>query len=481
MKDHGPGHLVIHGMSSPRGNRRCFRPLHFRSIDHVLSDCEDCSTLRYWSALSPSGSNDCGMAGSVSKSVDSFVHDQPCSAAKRILCDMNPSATSFEVSFKSDSLSRNSWINEGTLGSSVDINPLTGTARSEAVNGHSINSTFDVLLSKREAFQPSKGLIIGYIDIFDKMHIEMDIVIHSFPSGWANIIHCTPSGDYPRLPAIFIHPDSAAGMGFAPVFSNDRNQNYWQQTGEFLVTGKTYHLEIDITQGTHRVTVNGIVKTDDVVQSHDSYLLTSITCYASNPWNAAADITISNLIITNEGPANALCFNSSMDNVTLINYSTSSAVRPNLTMEIWYKPKAYSDGRDWIFGHDDGGFDRSIILHDSRFYGLAMGIGNVYNSTLGYPPLGQWVHIVAVYSSDGVATLYQNGGDLSGGSQQSMTVSDDSDVGLNGSTNSDNQLIGCFAQIQMTNRVVSAEEVVDLYAEFDSIMNPGIMYSFKSL
>ena len=110
----------------------------------------------------------------MSKSVDSFVHDEPCSAAKKILCDMNPSATSFEVSFKSDSLSRNSWINEGTLGSSVNINMLAGTARSEAVNGHSTNSTFDVLLSKREAFQPSKGLIIGYIDIFDKMHIEMD-------------------------------------------------------------------------------------------------------------------------------------------------------------------------------------------------------------------------------------------------------------------------------------------------------------------
>ena len=392
---------------------------------------------------------------------------------------MNPSATSFEVSFTSHSLSRNSWTNEGTLGSSVDINMLTGTARSEAINGHSSDWGYDVLLSKSEAFNPSKGVIIGYIDIFDRMHIEMDIVIHSFPSGWANIIQCTTGDIYPRLPGIWIHPDSPLGMGFHVKFSNDANKNYGPDTGDYLVTGKTYHLEMDITQSTHRVIVNGEVKVD-VVSTHYSYILENLTCYASYPSQTAADITISNLIITNEGPANALCFNSSTDYVNLIDYSTSSAVRPNLTMEIWYKPKAYSDGRAWILGHDDAGFGRSIILHDTRFSGLAMGVGNVYNSTLGYPPLGEWVHMIASYSSDGVATMYLNGGDLSGGSQQTVTVSDDSDIGLNGSTNSDNQLIGCFAQIQITNRVVSAEEVVDLYAEFDTKMNDGTLYSLRS-
>ena len=181
---------------------------------------------------------------------------------------------------------------------------------------------------------------------------------------------------------------------------------------------------------------------------------------------------------TNGGRSiDALCFDNSIDNVTLIQYDTNHATRPDLTMEIWYKPMEYPDSNDWILGHDDWGFNRAIISYDTRFSGLAMGIGRRYTSTLGYPSLGQWVHIVAVYSSDGIATLYQNGGDLSGGSQQSMTVTANSgsvetNVGLNGLANRDDHfVVGCFAQIQMTNHSLDAEEVSDLYARFDSVIN----------
>ena len=167
----------------------------------------------------------------------------------------------------------------------------------------SMNPTADptaenVLLRKTGPFQPSQDTIIGYIDILDEMHIEMDIVIHSFPSDWANIIHCgTGSDDYPRLPGIWIHAISATTMGFHAKFSNDDSNNYGPDTGDALVVGETYHLEMDITQGTHKVTVNGQVKADDVVSNHATYILTGITCYSSVSWYAAADVTISNLII----------------------------------------------------------------------------------------------------------------------------------------------------------------------------------------
>ena len=159
------------------------------------------------------------------------------------------------------------------------------------------NNIYTVLLSKTESFQPSRDSIIGFIDILDEMHIEMDIVIHSFPSDWANIIHCTSGENSVRLPAIYIHPDSATGLGFYPIFSNDGNENYYKRTNDALVTGETYHLEMDFTQSTHKVTLNGEIKADDFKETHDTYLLENITCYASDPWYDAADVTISNLII----------------------------------------------------------------------------------------------------------------------------------------------------------------------------------------
>ena len=51
-----------------------------------------------------------------------------------------------------------------------------------------------------------------------------------------------------------------------------------------------------------------------------------------------------------------------------------------LTLEIWVKLNSYA-GRDhadegpnnpgWILGHDNGGYDRAICLHDQRYGGIA--------------------------------------------------------------------------------------------------------------
>jgi hypothetical protein len=183
------------------------------------------------------------------------------------------------------------------------------------------------------------------------------------------------------------------------------------------------------------------------------------------------------------GTINSLCFGNidSSSDVTYVDYDTNSDARADLTMEIWWRPDAYPDTRDWILGHDDGGYDRAIMSYDDRFGGLAMGVGTAYSSTLGYPELGEWIHIVAVYSSDGVATLYQNGGDSAGGSQQTVSITADSGssysrVGLNAvekysSGSKPHDVIGCFAQVQMVDRAVTADEVSVLYDAFDSAIN----------
>ena len=146
-----------------------------------------------------------------------------------------------------------------------------------------------------ESFQPSQSSKIGVIDILDEMHIEFDVVIHSFPSGWANILHCTPEDDYPRVIAFWIHANSASGQGFHSKYANDDNNNYGPNVGGSLILGKTYHLEMDITQSTFKIKINGVIVANDVVTTHQ--LFEDITCYASDPWHDAADVTISDLII----------------------------------------------------------------------------------------------------------------------------------------------------------------------------------------
>ena len=124
----------------------------------------------------------------------------------------------------------------------------------------------------------------------------------------------------------------------------------------------------------------------------------------------------------------AVCFDIN-DAITFIEYNTNSAVRPELTMEIWIKPTAAATGNDWLLGHDNGGYDRSIIVYDGRYGGIAMGVGGTYTSTVTYPVQNEWTQVIATFSkSAGVATVYKNGGVLNApdGQTQATNIQGDS-------------------------------------------------------
>lgn len=159
-------------------------------------------------------------------------------------------------------------------------------------------SLSEVLYSNPGPIVPSKGSVLTHIDIGDTMHFEMDVVVHSWPSGNANIIHCG-SADSVRQPGVWIHPNSASTLGF---------NVYWQpesavKTGEAMELEETYRLVMDMTQGLFKVTVNGEVRWDvDDVGTHSTY--ENMECYVSDPWWDAADVTITNLLITDGATAN---------------------------------------------------------------------------------------------------------------------------------------------------------------------------------
>ena len=160
----------------------------------------------------------------------------------------------------------------------IDVDPLTPNV--------------DTGIHRMASQTAKKGNIIGHIAIYENMHFEMDVQIKSFPDhdGWVSIFHCGQD-DYQRFPGVWIHKN--AKIGFYIRFSD---QDDWDRgTGTFddLVANQWYHLEIDVTKTTFRVTVDGVVKYDERKSRHNVY--DDMVCYLGDPWYDAADVEVKNL------------------------------------------------------------------------------------------------------------------------------------------------------------------------------------------
>ena len=105
-----------------------------------------------------------------------------------------------------------------------------------------------------------------------------------------------------------------------------------------------------------------------------------------------------------------------------VHYNIGTDAHTQLSIEIWFKETATTNSVGWIIGHDNGGYDRAINIHDNKHGGVAAPHGStiirIYRSiaTLGYPSLNQWYHVVATYnqgqSSGNTLFMRQLGGAL---------------------------------------------------------------------
>lgn len=84
---------------------------------------------------------------------------------------------------------------------------------------------------------------------------------------------------------------------------------------------------------------------------------------------------------------------------------------PECTLMIGLYVERIANGFGWVFGHEEGGYDRTILIHDNRFGG---GIA----SAIGYPwspwmkphiPTKQWIHVTAVFRQGGESYVFLNG------------------------------------------------------------------------
>ena len=72
-----------------------------------------------------------------------------------------------------------------------------------------------------------------------------------------------------------------------------------------------------------------------------------------------------------------------------------------------------ANSRGWVFGHEQSGYDRTILMHDSRFgSGVASAVGKTWQPWTnggGNAPTKEWVHVTAVFRQNGDSYVYLNG------------------------------------------------------------------------
>jgi hypothetical protein len=105
----------------------------------------------------------------------------------------------------------------------------------------------------------------------------------------------------------------------------------------------------------------------------------------------------------------AFSFPGSNDSLVTLPVNIGPSSLPNMTMGMWVKLRSQVNDRGWVIGHDNGGYDRALILHDDRFYGFAAGVGHLYTSTLGALTQNEWQCVAVSYSDSNTATVFLNG------------------------------------------------------------------------
>ena len=139
--------------------------------------------------------------------------------------------------------------------------------------------------------------IVGYTDILDDVHFDIEFTIHSWPSGdWANIFQCGTE-NMERYPGLFIHPDSGidgdSDEGLHVMVADGDGNKVGGLMGDALSLETLYHVEVHFTQSWYTVVVNDETLYDGAKAAHPTTY--HMPCYSSFPQHSAADVTITAL------------------------------------------------------------------------------------------------------------------------------------------------------------------------------------------
>ncbi len=165
--------------------------------------------------------------------------------------------------------------------------------------------------------------------------------------------------------------------------------------------------------------------------------------------------------VDSKGSFKSVCFDAN-SSCLRVPYDISPSKHSSLSIELYAYQLSIANNLGWVVSNDNGGFDRSIIMHDNRFGGgVAQGVGHTYygHSTL---ESHEWNHIIAVWNSNiSLGTLYVN----DDSSINTSIANNDgySNFCLNTNPNTtSHEWNGCFAKVVVYDYALSSTEIDNL-------------------
>jgi len=111
-------------------------------------------------------------------------------------------------------------------------------------------------------------------------------------------------------------------------------------------------------------------------------------------------------------PFNALRIDSDGPHALIPGVDIGPSAMPDCTLMIGLYLESIANNRGWVFGHELWDWDRTILIHDSRFGGVASAVGKTWSPWLddkGMAPTKEWIHVTAVFRQNGSSNVYLDG------------------------------------------------------------------------
>merc|ERR1719361_510034 len=153
--------------------------------------------------------------------------------------------------------------------------------------------------SGSEQLIPTKGNHLFDIDVTHTMSYSMHVEVKSIDSGFTSVFQCGEHNGI-RMPGVWMYSPDGVRLYFHVSFSNVEKAHYNQNAnlGSDAV-GKTFKLEIQVTQTTYRIFVDGGAIHENL-EFPEHHLLENIPCHVGDPWFEPANVVITHLKVASD-------------------------------------------------------------------------------------------------------------------------------------------------------------------------------------
>ena len=160
------------------------------------------------------------------------------------------------------------------------------------------------------------------------------------------------------------------------------------------------------------------------------------------------------------------------------NLDISPSKMPEMSMIIEFYLESIPEGsKGWLLNHDNGGYDRALVLHDERFNGISHGVGYpagpVYD-TYTQPEVGRWIQMVVTYRQGGECAVFLSN-DKAPITHEGRNNEGKSSLTLGRVTAYKNHWCDCWIKgVTVYDKGLSDEEVDAIFGKFkDDIIVPS--------